>query len=188
MLQDKYNRIIIEKLPNEIAQEVNQIAVDTENFGDEELVEIYTDNFNELFNLIEKKYPEALTPKKKLIKPAKVVLKKINHKKVLKKKPIKSDKINCDEAIETLSEIEKKKAEAAKKRAQATKKKVSTAAREKQIKTVTSVFKTKSFKTDKKQAQSFAKDLIAVYKKHGLSTIAEQLQKDIDELISSKYK
>lgn len=195
MIHDKYNRIIIEKLPKDIAKEVKQIADDTENFGDDELVEIYSENFNELFKVIETNYPEALKPKKKLVKSGKIkvvkkeepkqkLFKKEESKKVLKKK----SNIDCDDAIETLSEIEKKKEQAAKKRAEAPKKKVSTAAKEKQIKTITSVFKTKAFKADKKQAQSFAKDLVAVYKKHGLATIAEQLQKDIDELIQTKYK
>ena len=89
MLIDKYNRILIDKLPANIASEVNQIAADTDNFSDEELVEIYKDNFNDLFKIIESKHPEALKAKKKLVKKAsekKKIVKKAEPKKKLVKK------------------------------------------------------------------------------------------------------
>ena len=89
MLIDKYNRIIIDKLPANIATEIKQIADDTENFTDDELVEIYKDNFNDLFKIIESKHPEALKAKKKLVKKAsekKKIVKKAEPKKKLVKK------------------------------------------------------------------------------------------------------
>lgn len=194
MLIDKYNRIIIEKLPAKIATEIKQIADDTENFNDEELVEIYKDNFNDLFKIIESKHPEALKAKKKLVKKAsekkKIVKKAEPKKKLVKKAEAKKKivKLECKEAKKIVEAIQQKKADAAKKRAEAPKKKVTTAAREKQIKTIASVFKTKDFKADKKQAEGFAKDLVAVYSKYGLKSMADQLEKDIQELIDTKYK
>lgn len=291
MLIDKYNRILIDKLPTNIASEVNQIAADTDNFSDEELVEIYKDNFNDLFKIIESKHPEALKAKKKLVKKAsekKKIVKKAEPKKKLvkkaesKKKIVKksaepigptgadidlsmlagkeievyvqgnkapklfkiktakvddikyskrevhiqttdngefefslskleaflegneirtthdgppvviilknASEIDCETAIAEIKAIHAKREAAAAKRAEAPKKKVTTAAREKQIKTIASVFKTKEFKADKTNAQGFAKDLVAVYSKYGLKSMAEQLEKDIQELIDTKYK
>ena len=361
MIIDKYNRIIIEKLPKNVATELQQIASDTDNFEDDELVEIYKDNFNDLFAIIEKKHPEALKPKAKLIKkssekkkivkkaePKKKIVKKSNdydYKKpdenvfaegdrifyytdkyfngastsktdefdlrkegiITKKKkaafkgqylyyvkvdgdpsekalggnvltklvePIgptgkeidlsmlvgkelevyeegvkdpktkkitdtkvddpkfstrgvyittgkteyefplsklesflegkeitpkhsgdpvvivlkNASEIDCETAIAEVKAIHAKREAAAEKRANAPKKKVTTAAREKQIKTFTSVFKTKEFKADKKQAEGFAKDIVAVYNKYGLKSMADQLEKDIQELIDTKYK
>lgn len=87
MLQDKYNRLIIDKLPKEVAVEFEQIKTDTENFSDTELIDIYKDNFNALFLIVEDKYPEALKAKKKLVKPAKAkVVKSAEPKKKLVKK------------------------------------------------------------------------------------------------------
>lgn len=283
MIIDKYNRIIIEKLPKNVAAELEQIATDTDKFEDEELVEIYKDNFNDLFAIIEKKHPEALKPKAKLIKKApekkKIVKKAEPKKKIVKKSAKKSEpigptgkdidlsmlvgkelevyeegvkepktkkittakvddpkfstrgvyinasksqyefplskleaflegkevttkhsgdpvvivlknssEIDCETAIAEVKAIHAKREAAAQKRADAPKKKVTTAAREKQIKTFISVFKTKEFKADKKQAEGFAKDIVAVYNKYGLKSMAEQLEKDIQELIDTKYK
>lgn len=358
MIIDKYNRINIDKLPADVAAEFKQIASDTDNFEDDELVEIYKDNFNDLFKIVQEKYPEALKPKAKLIKKSekKKIVKKAEPKKKIKatkkdvddlKQPdakvfnvgdevysynddqltqnwssiktqdqnrkysgvitkkkkgiypgqfnyyvktkdseiflsgryaqaepigptgkdidlsmlvgkqievyiqgVKEPKtskitgasvddakfstravhietgknqeyefplskleaflegkeitpkhdgdpfvivlknaseIDCETAIAEIKAIHAKRDAAAKKRADAPKKKVTTAAREKQIKTFTSVFKTKEFKADKKQAEGFAKDIVAVYNKYGLKSMAEQLEKDIQELIDSKY-
>lgn len=99
-----------------------------------------------------------------------------------------ASEIDCETAIAEIKAIHAKRETAAAKRAEAPKKKVTTAAREKQIKTIASVFKTKDFKADKKQAQGFAKDLVAVYSKYGLKSMADQLEKDIQELIDTKYK
>lgn len=99
-----------------------------------------------------------------------------------------ASEIDCETAIAEIKAIHAKREAAAAKRAEAPKKKVTTAAREKQIKTIASVFKTKDFKADKKQAEGFAKDLVAVYSKYGLKSMADQLEKDIQELIDTKYK
>lgn len=87
MLIDKYNRILIDKLPASVATEVEQIKTDTDNFSDTDLIDIYKDNFNDLFDIIKTKYPEALKPKKKLIikTKAKLVKKAQSKKKLIKK-------------------------------------------------------------------------------------------------------
>jgi hypothetical protein len=354
MLIDKYNRLLIDKLPANIATEVEQIKAGTSNFTDAEMIDIYKSNFNDIFEIIQTKYPEALKPKKKLIVKTKAKLvKKAEPKRTLvKKKPSSKSKIDWErEAIDLLSEkleitnsdaqgifgaqkgmfdaaykegitakravykylgksekemmedefgkefmeshdkgalkeykeesdfdlsaivgkkfafyyegdadpklytiksakvtdkkydkrdvvisfgssserfplsklesflqgeqikisdyaielqdaadedcktaiaeikaIKTKKAQSAEARANAPKKKVSVAAREKQVKAAVSVFKTKAFKGNRKHAEGFAKDLVEVYKKHGLTTIADQLQKDIEELIEKHYK
>jgi len=194
MLQDKYNRLIFDKLPKEVAVEFEQIKTDTDNFSDEDVMDIYKENFNDLFKIVEDKYPEALKAKKKLIKPAKAkVIKKATEKKKVvkkaepKKKLKKVSELPCDDAKDELKKIESKKAQAAKARAEAPKKKVSTAAREKQVGALSSLFKTKDFKGDKTLAVGFAKDIVSVYKKHKLN-LADQLEKDIEALIEEKYK
>lgn len=200
MLQDKYNRLIIDKLPKEVAIEFKQIKDDTDNFSDEDVMEIYTENFNDLFKIVEDKYPEALKAKKKLIKTAKAkivkpatekkkVVKKAEPKKKLVKKAKKVDELPCDDAKKELKKIESKKAQAVKKRAEAPKKKVSTAAREKQVKALSSLFKTSDFKENPLAAKKFAKQIVAVYKDSAdvSKALSEQLQTDIDALIESKY-
>lgn len=198
MLIDKYNRIILDKLPENIASELKEIHDGTDNFENEELVEIYKENFNTLFDIIQEKHPDAIQPKKRLIRKAvvktKLVKKTPARKKLVKKskaateKSEKRDPENCDEAKEKLKEIEDKKAKSAEKRAVAPKKKVSTAAREKQVKATVSLFKTKPFKGKREHAEEFAKDLIGVYRKHKLDAIADHLEKDIDSLIDKHYK
>lgn len=198
MLIDKYKRIIKEQLPQIIQDELTQIATDTNNFTDEEVTAIYESNFNDLYAIIEKQYPQAIKPKMKLVKktlvkvikkaekmPNKKIVKRASSKKKLVKKVTE---LNCDEAIEKLEEIEKKKEDVIKKRAETPKKKISKLAEEKQVKAVASIFKTKVFKSSKQHAESFGKDLVELYKKHKLITIAENLQKDIDQLILDKYK
>ena len=85
MLIDKYNRIILDKLPENVKTEISQIAADTNNFTDEEMIDIYKDNFNALYKIIEDKHPEALKSKMKLVKKSKPkIVKKATEKKVSK--------------------------------------------------------------------------------------------------------
>ncbi len=85
MLIDKYNRLILDKLPAEIKVELTQISNDTDSFKDEELVDIYKDNFNEIFKIVEDKYPEAIKPKLKLVNKIKPKLVKKVKLKIVKK-------------------------------------------------------------------------------------------------------
>jgi hypothetical protein len=194
MLQDKYNRLLIDKLPKEVAVEFEQIKTDTENFSDDELIDIYKDNFNDLFKIVETTYPEALKAKKKLIKPGKAKItkkaapkQKIVKKAEAKKKLKKVSELPCDDAKTELKKIESKKAKAVKARQEAPKKKATTAARERQIKALSSLFKTKNFKDDKNRAKNFTDELVSLYSKFVSNDFANYLQEDIDALIKSKY-
>lgn len=194
-MQDKYNRILIDKLPKELANELEDIKASTENFSDEEIIAIEQDNFDAIFKGIQDKYPEALKAKKKLIKPGKAKItkkaepkKKIVKKDEAKKKLKKVSELPCDDAKDELKKIESKKAKAAKARAEAPKKKVSTAAREKQVKALSSLFKTKNFKDDKNRAKNFTDELVSLYSKFVSNDFANYLQEDIDALIKSKYQ
>ena len=58
-MKQKYERINLSKLPDTYQKEFKAIKEDSENF-DPELVDIFEDNFNTLYGLVEKKYPDAL--------------------------------------------------------------------------------------------------------------------------------
>lgn len=138
---DKYNKLILSKLPTEITKELDEIKTSTNNFQDEELLAVFQENFNSLYEIIEKKYPEAIKPKMKL----KALAGKPKLQQPEKQKPVakggslkeqmaKLTKAvvlpaivgapdDCEEAIEELGEIKEKKAAAAEKRAKTIKKK-----------------------------------------------------------------
>lgn len=118
------------------------------------------------------------------------VIKKAEPKKKLVKKDVKK-KLNadCDDAVKELKQIESKKAQAVKARAEAPKKKVSTAAREKQVNALKSLFKTKDFKGNPLAMQIFSKKIINAYKNSGevSKSFSDQLENDINELIEKTY-
>lgn len=59
-MENKFARIKLDKLPADLRKEAEMIRDETENFSDPELVEIFEDNFKELYEIIEKKAPGAL--------------------------------------------------------------------------------------------------------------------------------
>ena len=63
---DKYNKLILSKLPVEITKELDEIKTSTNNFQDEELLAVFQENFNSLYEIVEKKYPDAIKAKMKL--------------------------------------------------------------------------------------------------------------------------
>ena len=67
-MENKFARIQLDKLPSDLRKEAEMIRDDTENFSDPELVEIFEDNFKVLYEIIEKKAPDALQTGKKLKK------------------------------------------------------------------------------------------------------------------------
>ena len=80
-MKDKFARIQLSKLPDDVKSEAEMIRDITENFSDPDLCEAAQDNFNELYGIIEKKHPDALkvgkaakvpkgTKKKAAAKPA----------------------------------------------------------------------------------------------------------------------
>lgn len=85
-MKERYARLDINKLPQSYKSEFEEMYHGTDGFDDEELNDIFIENFNDMYELVEKKYPEAIktggTLKK--VKPAKV--------KTIKPKAVKSDK------------------------------------------------------------------------------------------------
>lgn len=195
-MKDKFNSIDITALPKEYQAELNEIKKETDNFQDQEVMEIYADNFDQLYALIKKRYPEAIKGKKKIVIPAKKA--PVKKKIILKPRPLgrgssttgrgssttgrggsgtkpaQKDE-NCDEAIDELAAIRKKREEAAQKRADAPKKQHSTLAAERQLTAFKHAVQTSDLKDDEKAITAFAKDLAAVYKKHGMESIAEKI-------------
>jgi len=72
-IKERYARIDTSKLPDKYKSEFEAIKDDTENF-DPELVDIFQDNFDKLYSLTEKNYPDAIKKpgKIKKIRPSKV--------------------------------------------------------------------------------------------------------------------
>jgi hypothetical protein len=82
-MKERYARLNMSKLPDDYSKQLKVIEEQTEHFSDDDLNEVFSENFNDLYELVEKKYPEAITKGGtiKREKPAKV--------KVVKKKEAK---------------------------------------------------------------------------------------------------
>jgi hypothetical protein len=88
--KEKFARLNLSKLPEDYQKEFKTIHEGTENFSDEDLISIFQENFDDLYNLVEKKYPDAIetggTIKK--TKPTKIkVVRKKKDKEVGQQKP-----------------------------------------------------------------------------------------------------
>ncbi len=86
-MKERYARLNMSKLPDDYKKQFDTIKDSTENFSDADLNEVFAENFNDLYDLVESKHPEAInkgTGKVKREKPAKV--KKVKGKKE-KKEP-----------------------------------------------------------------------------------------------------
>lgn len=85
-MKERYARLDMSKLPDDYKKQFDTIQSSTENFADEDLNEIFAENFNDLYALVESNHPSAIhkggTIKKE--KPAKV--------KVVRAKKTKSEK------------------------------------------------------------------------------------------------
>jgi hypothetical protein len=73
-MKDRYARLDLSKLPESYKSEFDEMEKSTSGFSDEDLNEIFKDNFNDMYSLVEKKYPDAISTGKpiKKVKPAKV--------------------------------------------------------------------------------------------------------------------
>lgn len=142
---DKYNKLILSKLPEEITKELDEIKSSTNNFQDEEILAVFQENFNDLYSIIEKKYPDAIKPKMKLAAVTDKPKRKLQVPEKFKTDTtgkggklkqqvgelvkqaslpaVVGDPDDCEEAIEELHEIKVKKEKAAEKRAKTIKKK-----------------------------------------------------------------
>lgn len=83
-MKTKFEKIDLNKLPKAVRKELEEIKTGTENFTDADLIEVYQDNFNELYSLIEKKHPEAIKSEGK--KPSKKASKFPGKEKVITQK------------------------------------------------------------------------------------------------------
>lgn len=176
-MKDKFNTIDLSALPKEYRAEFDEIKSETDNFQDQDVMDIYEDNFNDLYDLVKKRYPEAIKGKKKLkIKKEKPKEKK----KLVIKKARPSGRADgkdpdCDDAIDELTAIRKKREDAAIKRAAAPERRPSTLAGEKQVLAFKHAIKTSDLKDDKTRTQKFAKDLAKVYRHYGMDSIADKI-------------
>lgn len=83
----KYESLNFSKLPDNVVAEFKNIYNDTEGFSDADLVEVFASNFNDLYAIVEKKYPDAMGKGKKKpnYKSAKLNTKRLPKKKTAKK-------------------------------------------------------------------------------------------------------
>lgn len=79
-MKEKYARIDLASLPEKFSVEFKAIKDDSENF-DPELAEIFEDNFNKLYSMVEKKYPSAIKTGGTITKVKADKVKKITPKK-----------------------------------------------------------------------------------------------------------
>jgi hypothetical protein len=59
-MKDRYARLDMSKLPESYKSEFDEMEKSTYGFTDEELNDVFTENFNDMYELVEKKYPDAL--------------------------------------------------------------------------------------------------------------------------------
>lgn len=82
-MKERYARLNMSKLPDDYSKQLKVIEEQTEHFSDDDLNEVFAENFNDLYELVEKKYPEAITKGGtiKRVKPTKVKVVKAKEKK-----------------------------------------------------------------------------------------------------------
>jgi hypothetical protein len=73
-MKDRFARLDMSKLPVSYKSEFEEMKSSTDEFSDEDLNSIFADNFNEMYSLVETKYPDAIKTGgvAKKVKPAKV--------------------------------------------------------------------------------------------------------------------
>lgn len=95
-MKDRYAKLDISKLPVSYKKEFEEMYSGTSGFTDEDLNDVFAENFNEMYSLVEKNYPVAIKnggvikkvgPEKvKVIKPKKVKKEPVSVPSALKKK------------------------------------------------------------------------------------------------------
>jgi hypothetical protein len=73
-MKERYARLDISKLPKNYADEFEEMSKQTYGFSDEDLNDIFSENFSDMYSLVEKKYPDAIKKggEIKKVKPSKV--------------------------------------------------------------------------------------------------------------------
>ena len=105
-MKERYARLDMSKLPNEYQEQFKVISDGTENFSDDDLNEVFAENFKDLYDLVESRYPEAIqkggTIKKE--KPSKV--KKVRAKKEKKEPEYKPKNVRRKLSEKDIMDIE----------------------------------------------------------------------------------
>jgi len=104
-MKQKYSRIDFSKLPDSLKSELEVIKEGTEDFSDDDLIDVFQDNFDTAYGMVEEKYPDALKKGKTLKKVVKPSVKRI--KKVAKpkaEKPVKTDTNAVEECKRVLKD------------------------------------------------------------------------------------
>lgn len=87
-MKDRFARLDLSKLPKSYKDEFDEMSNNTYKFTDEDLNDVFAENFKDLYDLVEKKYPEAISTGGtiKKAKPAKV---KVIKPKTKEPEPVK---------------------------------------------------------------------------------------------------
>jgi hypothetical protein len=107
-MKERYARLNQSKLPDDYQEQFMIIRDSTENFSDEDLISIFQENFDDLYNLVEKKYPDAIETGGTIKKAKPTKVKKVKPKKVetdLSKVPISLKKKLSEDEIDQIENI-----------------------------------------------------------------------------------
>lgn len=80
-MKERFARLSLGKLPKDYKEQFDAIKEGTENFSDDDLIAVYQENFNDLYELVEKKYPDAIEKGGTVKKAKPVKVKKVKPKK-----------------------------------------------------------------------------------------------------------
>jgi hypothetical protein len=110
-MKERYARLDLGKLPKSYKAEFDEMFAGTAGFEDEDLNDIFYENFDEMYGLVEKNYPDAIktggTIKK--VKPAKIKVVKAKEEKAEPQKPKNGKKEKKAETVKTRDGVEIKR-------------------------------------------------------------------------------
>lgn len=81
-MKDRYATLDISKLPASYKSEFEEMDKQTYGFTDEDLNDVFRENFNDMFELVEKKYPDAIKKGGTIIKEKPAKIKTVKAKKI----------------------------------------------------------------------------------------------------------
>jgi predicted transcriptional regulator len=98
-LKQRYARLDMSKLPKSYTDEFDTMEKETEGFTDDELNAVFEENFNDLYELVEKKHPGAIRSGGTVVKekPGKVKVVKAKEGKLIHEYPMKPPSISKEE-------------------------------------------------------------------------------------------
>lgn len=80
-IKEKFARLNLSKLPEDFQKEFKVIEEGTEKFSDNDLIGVFQENFNDLYGLVETKYPDAIQTGGTIKKAKSAKVKKVKPKK-----------------------------------------------------------------------------------------------------------